>query len=541
MGGAWDVIVVGGGGGGLAAAVSAGRTGARVLLLEKAAHVGGTTALAIGSIAAAGTSMQRAAHVADSADLHFADVEAVVRGRPGQENVRLRRLLVVEAAATVEWLHGLGVEFYGPNPWPGMSAPRMHNALPNARAYVEVLGRAARRLGVEIRTGARATALVTDESGTVIGVRIGGDPTAVGPESPGSGEIVLARAVVVATGYFHGDPDLRARYLPPDAAPVDSIDPNQTGDGHRMTMALGAPMVNMGVGSAPEFRFVTRTDRLLARRLPVHPLATRAMRLGLRMLPRAVFLRVVKDLITGYTAPSPKLFAGGGILVNRDGTRFANELGDFTYAVARQPGKVGYLVFDDDVARTFSAYPNVVSTAPGIAYAYLTDYRQLRPDIYHVAPTVERAAVAAGLPPDAVAATVALWNRAIAEGAMDPFGRTDLGVGIRQPPFHVMGPAKSWFVDSQGGPAVDEQCRVLGGDGGPIRGLFAAGALSKASLLYGGAGFDLAWVFTSGRIAGAAAAVAARAGSTGSASRPSSTSHSHPSEPADARSGGQRR
>ena len=45
-----DVVVVGGGGTGVAAAIGARSSGANVVLLEKNATLGGTTARSIGSI-----------------------------------------------------------------------------------------------------------------------------------------------------------------------------------------------------------------------------------------------------------------------------------------------------------------------------------------------------------------------------------------------------------------------------------------------------------------------------------------------------------
>lgn len=491
-----DIVVVGGGGSGLAAAVSAAQNKQSVILLEKAPRIGGTTALAVGSIAAADTALQKSAGVQDSPALHFDDIGKIVQTRSGKENINLRRVLTTNGAETVRWLNGLGVEFYGPSPAPGTTVPRMHNAVPNARAYVTTLGNAAQHLGVKILTDMRARHLVRDERGRIIGV---------GAQTSDADDTIRVRArkaVILATGYFHADPELRKQYISAQADNVDSIEPNQTGDGHRMAMEAGAQLVNMGVDSAPEFRFVTTPGRALSARLPTHPAFAKAMRFGATWMPKPLFLQIVKSVLTSYTAPTRKLFQEGAILLNADGKRFVNELTDFEYVVAAQPNKVAYLLFDQRVAAKFSSYPNYVSTAPGIAYAYLPDYRRLRPDIYKSAPTLERLAAAVGLPVDAVRETVETYNRFVSQDEDAEFGRTLLGNGILTAPFHILGPAKSYFVDSQGGPAVNEQLQVLDTDGQPIPGLYAAGAVSKGALVYGGAGFDLSWVFTSARLAG---------------------------------------
>ncbi|NQV80147.1 MAG: FAD-dependent oxidoreductase, partial [Alphaproteobacteria bacterium] len=51
----WDVIVVGGGTAGMPAATFAAERGARVLVIEAAADVGGTLHLSTGQLSAAGT------------------------------------------------------------------------------------------------------------------------------------------------------------------------------------------------------------------------------------------------------------------------------------------------------------------------------------------------------------------------------------------------------------------------------------------------------------------------------------------------------
>jgi fumarate reductase flavoprotein subunit len=148
--------------------------------------------------------------------------------------------------------------------------------------------------------------------------------------------------------------------------------------------------------------------------------------------------------------------------------------------VPDQPGKVAWIVIDGAIARRFSGWPDFVSTAPGVAYAYLPDYRRNRLDVYTEAPTLKALARRLGMP--AIEAV------------------------LTQPPFVALGPVRSVFVHAEGGLAVDEQHRVLGADGQPIPGLYAAGSTGQGGLLLKGHGHHLAWAFVSGRRAGRFAA-----------------------------------
>jgi len=69
-----DVAVVGAGGAGLAAACAAAEQGARVVVIEKLARLEGTTSWSVGSIAAAGTRLQREAGVFDTPEAFAEDM-----------------------------------------------------------------------------------------------------------------------------------------------------------------------------------------------------------------------------------------------------------------------------------------------------------------------------------------------------------------------------------------------------------------------------------------------------------------------------------
>src|SRR6266508_2764941 len=146
-----DVIVVGGGGSGLAAAVQAAQHDRSVILLEKTAHTGGTTSWSVGSITVAGSAHQRRVGIQDSADEHFEDLEKHAGALAPRDNLKLRRVLVDNTADTLEWLQRLGVVFVGPMPEPPHRYARMHNVVPNSKAFAYHLTRHCRRLGVDIR------------------------------------------------------------------------------------------------------------------------------------------------------------------------------------------------------------------------------------------------------------------------------------------------------------------------------------------------------------------------------------------------------
>ncbi len=76
-----DVLVLGAGQAGLTAAVAAAQQGARVLVIEKLAHPGGSTAMSSGLTAYAGTDEQRALGIEDTAESLKADILATGQHR----------------------------------------------------------------------------------------------------------------------------------------------------------------------------------------------------------------------------------------------------------------------------------------------------------------------------------------------------------------------------------------------------------------------------------------------------------------------------
>ena len=226
-----DVVVIGFGIGGGCAAVTAAAAGARVLVLERAAVAGGTTALAGGHFyLGGGTAVQEATGHTDTAEEMYKYLVAMSR-EPEHDKIRAYCEGSVEH---FNWLEDLGIAFersYYPHKaviqpgteglmytgnekvWPykdmAVPAPRGHKVpvpgdTQGAAMVIDLLVKRAAELGVEIRYETGATNLVT-EHGRVVGVawkRFAETGT------------IRARAVVIAAGGFVMNPDMVATYTP---------------------------------------------------------------------------------------------------------------------------------------------------------------------------------------------------------------------------------------------------------------------------------------------------------------------------------------
>lgn len=481
----FGVIVVGGGGSGLAAAIEARAAGADVLLIEKNRALGGSTAWSIGSVTATGTPHQQRKGIIDRPDDHWRDMAGFNGDLDARDNPALRRVLADAIPETFRWLLAHGIRFYGPMPEPPHRKPRMHNVLPNSRSYITHLERAARRAGVAIQTRTRAIELIS-EGTRVVGVEC---------ETPDGPKRYFARGLVLAAGDFTSDPELKAQFMGPRDAKVDGVNTTATGDGQKLALALGARVLNGDLALGPELRFIPPQRQNILLKLPPWPLLAGIMAWWLDHMPSALLRPFVMSFVTTALAPSPAIFEAGALLVNKNGERFTDELARPAYDVAEQPGKIAYILLDARVAQAFTAWPNFISTAPGVAYAYLDDYRRNRRDVYAAAASLSELTRKLAMPEKALGAAITGYNETAGN-------RPKFGNG----PYVALGPVRAVFVHAEGGLAIDHDHRVLGPGDVSIAGLYAAGSTGQGGLLLKGHGHHLAWAFVSGRRAGRNAA-----------------------------------
>ena len=446
------VAIVGGGACGLTAALSAREASVDALVIERDPLPSGSTALSAGLIPAAGTRFQAEKGVRDEPDLLVSDIQAKAKGRADPSVVAA---VARQSGPSIEWLadrHGIPFGLIEGFVYPGHSVLRMHGT--PKRTGAELMGAligAAEAAGVDLMTDANVTRLYADDDGRITGLDV---------ERPdGALERIGCRALILACNGYAGDSELVRRHIPEMADALYFGHPGNRGDAVRWGAAIGAGIRHMtayqGHGSV------------------AHPHGV---------------------LITWA------VITEGGIQVNADGNRFANETTGYSeqaVPVLAQPGGFAWSVYaapQDAVARQFEDYRNAeamgaLKTADSV-------------------PGLERALA---LPPGSLAATLDGVARMAGGVKTDPLGRAFDERPVLGPPYFAVKVTGALF-HTQGGLVVDPMARVLRGDGTPLPNLFAGGGaacgVSGPDVDGYLSGNGLLSAVTLGRIAGRAAATA---------------------------------
>lgn len=455
----FDVVVAGAGLAGHAAALSAAEAGATVVLLEKGPEFGGSSVLAGGGLVFAGTDLQKAAGIDDSAEALRADLIAAGRGHADEALVDA---YVDHQLETFEWLRASGVAM-------SLAAQVTHGGV--ARVHFTGRGAATRHLHqrvmehdlVTYRANVQAGRLHRGHDGRVDTVAIGG------PDGP---QVTATRGVVLATGGFTRSAELVHAFAPQWANAVTMGGRFNTGDGLRMACDLGAGLADIPYISA-SFGASVQHYPDLARDPDEQPIL---------LYPNA----------------------RGAIVVNLEGNRFGDEdlnYKQFSRLCAEQPGGVAVQIFDDDIFGQSDARALPFDFAGALASSLLRR-----------ADTLADLATELRLDPNALHATVTRYNEGVRVGADFDFGRKmhfrdNPGGGlITKAPFYGF-PTRPGLTSTYAGVTVDARMRVRDMYGGAIPGLYAAGETVggfHGAGYYSGSAMGKAAVF--GRIAGRAVA-----------------------------------
>jgi len=454
-----DVVVVGGGASGLAAAAAALESGARVIVLEKAPHTGGSAALSAGIVTAAGTDIQKASGLpADSAGLAklwLEDQKRSVKGAPANlPDAAQVEALVKQSAETVDWLtKKVGMQFSAnAAAADGIGAYQLlpissDASRPAGAEEVEKLEQYVKKLGGIIRTATPAWKILTTDDGHVSGVAA----------ADGKNRFTFrAKSVVLASGGFAADLMKVTSRQPRWAVYVERTGAakTSTGDGLTMGLQVGAKEVSDSWLMGTQFA-------------PAYPEMTAAM-LG------------------------PRGFAGA-TLVNEKGLRFVKEdLPNITSEMSQQLDV--WLITDSkdpEKAKTLRNYLGFDTVVHGN--------------------TPEELGRRMGARADNVKQTIEKLNADAAAGKDTAFGRDPINfTSLTQAPYFAV-KVRPVISGTIGGFVVTPDFQVLDNALKPIQGLWAAGELANRAFynrVYE-PGTSLLIAYASGRAAGTSAAKAA--------------------------------
>lgn len=454
-----NVVVVGGGASGLAAAAAALESGARVIVLEKAPHTGGSAALSAGIVTAASTDIQKASGLpADSAGLAklwLEDQKRSVKGAPANlPDAAQVEALVKQSAETVDWLtKKVGMQFSAnAAAADGIGAYQLlpissDASRPAGAEEVEKLEQYVKKLGGIIRTATPAWKILTTDDGRVSGVAA----------ADGKNRFTFhAKSVVLASGGFAADLMKVTSRQPRWAVYVERAGAakTSTGDGLTMGLQVGAKEVSDSWLMGTQFA-------------PAYPEMTAAM-LGER----------------GFA---------GATLVNEKGLRFVKEdLPNITSEMSQQLDV--WLITDSkdpEKAKTLRNYLGFDTVVHGN--------------------TPEELGRRMGARADNVKQTIEKLNADAAAGKDTAFGRDPINfTSLTQAPYFAV-KVRPVISGTIGGFVVTPDFQVLDNALKPIQGLWAAGELANRAFynrVYE-PGTSLLIAYASGRAAGTSAAKAA--------------------------------
>lgn len=442
----YDLVVAGAGIGGLCAARTAQEAGASVLVVEKASRIGGSAAASGGIVWCA------------------RNINEWLKVQPGG-NAGLGQVLIDGFKEGIPWLKTQAVTVTNIKDRPYKFKRDIYRLDPDPRTVLQTI---ANKIVEDGGSLAYDTSLKTIQTadGKINGVTV---------SSVGHDATIETQTLILATGGFQANSELRARYMGrwSDRMIVRGV-PENTGDGFEAALAIGAQ------ATGPFSRFYGHY-------LPAPP-----AEIGLHN-----FLLVKPD------------FSEYAITVNLRGERFNDEfLGDevAVHTLIHQPEATGVLIFDHHIRQNMERY----SQWPTADVDRVENIRDAKGQVLEFVSITELADQVVqnwSVPKDRLLATIYQYNDAChkEDGMALPIPKSGGLIPIEETPFYAIR-VVAGATFTYGGVKVNTRSEVLDRADRHIRGLYAAGADCGGIYTRGYTG-GLCMGLAFGRIAGRSAAV----------------------------------
>lgn len=409
----YDVVIAGSGIAGLATAARLSAAGRSVLVVEKAATLGGSTRMSGGTVWTASS------------------MDAMARYVPGGDR-RLQQHLVDGFDDALAWLDSRGVGMGERREMPERIVCQV-----DQESLIVRLATHAEAHGAAIAVETALVSVDTDATGAVTGARI-----AAGDEE----WTVGANAVVLATGGFQGSPTLLARYVPGHTGGLYlRSNPHSTGDGLIAALDAGgttsSDMASFYGHTIPDASMTIPPDRWTS--------------------------------VTPYYSQDAVLVDMAGERFFDESLSSADERAPM--ALVKRPSARGAIVFDAMLYGD-SPHPERSPSRVGESFETAAAYGAPTA-LANTFPELAAAMATWGVDADRLLRTIAAYNEAIENGTSDALSppRTRRRIPVVEPPFRavVVRPAITFTL---GGIAVDVRYRVVDEASNAIPGLYALGA-----------------------------------------------------------------
>jgi fumarate reductase flavoprotein subunit len=426
-----DLLIIGAGGSGLAAAIAAANRGIKVSIIDKRRTAGGTMNMLAGLVAADSPTQKRAGISITANDLFLKHMSF----SHWTLNPYIVRTWLNRTGETIRWLEDKGVKFRMFSMFTDEEPTSWHWGPRIGADIVKVLLQECQNLGIEFSFETKATRLLRDKSGKVIGIAA---------QKNGQDIEFKAKAVMIATGGYGGNREMLAKYVPgySNPLPTSGIETSHTGDGIRMAFEAGADGEGLG-------------NLLLCGPCFVGGFG--------------VFHLVIEPTT---------------IWVNKNGRRFIEEgLGCSPFeapnAMLRQPEQVCFSIFDEAVKQQVIEHGYIRPDADTVSPVNKIENAMkanLEKGTIIATSSVNELAAWIGTDSSVLKDTIDRYNAFCDAGCDNDFAKNQEYLkALRHPPFYAA-KCYPWHLGSIGGIKINERMEVLDKAQRPIKGLYAVGS-----------------------------------------------------------------
>jgi fumarate reductase flavoprotein subunit len=470
-----QIVVIAAGPSGLCAAVQAAEDDASVIVLEKAATVGGAANMGMGPLGI-GTKYQKQQMIDISVEKAF---NMFMEYTHYMVDARLVKRYFEQSAETIEWLEDLGVEFEGAFRYFPKSEATWHivktdrSIGPRAASFMnKALYSKALELGVSFMMETPAKKLLIEE-GKVAGV--------LAVDKNGEEIKISCKAAIICTGGAGANKEL----IKQETGFTQGVDmfnfaiPGLVGDGLKMAWEAGAEKTPVRIEMAANIE-------------------------GCDELPQGV----------------SNVFSQPNLLVNKLGKRVMNEdhMQNATYlsnVVSHQKDKVCYSIVDTSIIKAYIRngvdVVSLVRTNPDVSdfYEGIKIAQENGSKDFFVADTIEELAEKAGINVESLVNTVDDYNDYCDSVDEEFFKEKKYLRPLSKAPFYCA-KVRPGGYGTVGGVRINENCEAITDEFEAIPGLYCAGTdacnIYDDSYMFLLPGNSMGFAVNTGRIAGMSAA-----------------------------------